>query len=168
MAPASNRFQTLFLIPALAVLMASSATIVSVPATRGDEKQSPDPWTSAQIVQAAALAHELDDKNGAAPTVVYVGFHTLFAGGHIPGAAFQGPASTEKGLANLKKWADGLPRTTSLVIYCGCCPFGKCPNVRPAFTALSGMGFKKLRVLVLPTSLVEDWVNKGFPIQRAL
>ena len=110
--------------------MAASATIVSVPAIRGDEKQSPDPWTSAQVVQAAALAHELDDKNGAAPTVVYVGFHTLFAGGHIPGAAFQGPASTEKGLANLKKLADGLPRTTNLVIYCGCCPFGKCPNVR--------------------------------------
>ncbi len=168
MASAPSRFQTPFLISALAVLMAASATIVSAPAIRGDEKQSPDPWTSAQIVQPAALAHELDDKNGAAPMVVYVGSHTLFAGGHIPGAAFQGPASTEKGLADLKKWAHGLPRTTNLVIYCGCCPFGKCPNVRPAFTVLSSMGFKKLRVLVLPTSLVEDWVNKGFPIQRAL
>jgi hypothetical protein len=168
LAPALNRFRTLFLISALAILMAASATIVSVPAIRGDEKPSPEPWTSAQVVQPGALAHELDDKNGAAPTVAYVGFHTLFAGGHIPGAAFQGPASTEKGLANLKKWADGLPRTANLVIYCGCCPFEKCPNVRPAFTALSGMGFKKLRVLVLPTSLVEDWVNKGFLIQRAL
>jgi thiosulfate/3-mercaptopyruvate sulfurtransferase len=156
------------LISALAVLMAASATIVSVTAIRGDEKQSPDPWTSAQIVQASALAHEFEDRNGAAPTVVYIGFHTLFAGGHIPGATFQGPASTEKGLANLKKWADGLPRTTNLVIYCGCCPFEKCPNVRPAFTALSGMGFKKLRVLVLPTSFVADWADKGFPIQRAL
>jgi hypothetical protein len=166
--PASNRFQTLFLISALAVLMAASATIVSVTAIRGDEKQSPEPWTSAQIVQAGALAHELDDKNGAAPMVVYVGFHALFAGGHIPGAAFQGPASTVKGLTDLKKLADGLPRTTNLVIYCGCCPFGKCPNVRPAFTALSGMGFKKLRVLVLPTSLVADWVDKGFPVQRGM
>ncbi len=157
--------------------MTASATIVSVPAIRGDEKQSPDPWTSAQIVQAAALAHELDDKNGAALTVVYVGFHTLFSGGHIPGAAFQGSApgaafqgsaSTEKGLADLKKWAHGLSRTTNLVIYCGCCPFGKCPNVRPAFTALSGMGFKKLRVLVLPTGLVADWANKGFPLQKRM
>jgi len=148
--------------------MAASATIVSVPAIRGDEKQSPETWTSAQIVQAAALAHELDDKNGAAPTVVYVGFHTLFSGGHIPGAAFQGSASTEKGLAVLKKWAHRLPRTTNLVIYCGCCPFGKCPNVRPAFTALSGMGFKKLRVLVLPTGLVADWANKGFPLQKGM
>ncbi len=168
MAPALNRFRTLFLISALAFLMAASATIVSVPAIRGDQKQSPEPWTSAQIVQAGALAHELDDKNGAALTVVYVGFHTLFSGGHIPGAAFQGSASTEKGLGDLKKWAHRLPRTTNLVIYCGCCPFGKCPNVRPAFTALSGTGFKKLRVLVLPTGLVADWANKGFPLQKGM
>ena len=168
MAPASNRFRTLFFISALAVLIAAPATLISVPVIRGDEKQSPDPWTSAQVVQAGALAHELDDKNGAAPTVVYVGFHTLFAGGHIPGATFQGSASNGKGLANLKTWAAGLPRTTNLVIYCGCCPFEKCPNVRPAFTALSGMGFKKLRVLVLPTGLVADWANKGFPLQKGM
>ena len=168
MAPAANRFQTLFLISALAILIPASAMIVSSTVTCGDEKQPPEPWTPAQIVQAGALAHELDDKNGAAPTVVYVGFHTLFAGGHIPGATFQGSASTEKGLADLKKWADGLPRTTNLVIYCGCCPLEKCPNVRPAFTVLSGMGFRNLRVLVLPTSLVEDWVNKGFPLQKGM
>src|SRR5258708_39639077 len=102
--------------------MAASATIVSVPAIRGDEKQSPDPWTSAQIVQAAALAHELDDKNGAAPTVVSVGFHTLFVGGHIPGATFQGPASTEKGLANLIKWGCAHPRSPNQVDHCCGCP----------------------------------------------
>lgn len=100
--------------------------------------------------------------------IVYVGFHTLFAGGHIPGATFHGSASTESGLAELKKWADGLPRTTNLVIYCGCCPFEKCPNIRPAFTALSGMGFKRLRVLVLPTSFVKDWAEKGYPIQKGM
>jgi thiosulfate/3-mercaptopyruvate sulfurtransferase len=168
LARATSRFQTLFLISALAVLISASATLLAVPVTRGDEKQSPGPWTSGQIVQAGVLARELGDKNGAAPTVVYVGFRTLFAGGHIPGATFYGSASTEKGLADLKKWAGGLPRTTNLVIYCGCCPFEKCPNVRPAFTALSGMGFKKLRVLVLPTSFAMDWVDKGFPIQKGM
>lgn len=168
MARVSIRFRTLFLISALSVLIAASAAIVSVPVTRGDEKQSPEPWTFTQIVKAAALAHELGDKNGAAPTVVYVGFRTLFAGGHIPGATFYGSASSEKGLADLKKWADAIPRTTNLVIYCGCCPFQKCPNVRPAFTALSSMGFKELRVLVLETSFAVDWVDKGYPIQKGM
>jgi thiosulfate/3-mercaptopyruvate sulfurtransferase len=65
----------------------------------------------------------------------------------------------------MTKWADGLPRSTNLVIYCGCCPFEKCPNVRPAFTALNGMGFKKLRVLILPTNLATDWVGKGYPVE---
>src|ERR1700674_1842813 len=88
--------------------------------------------------------------------------------GTFLGVSFHGTASTEQGLVEMKKWADGLPRTTNLVIYCGCCPFEKCPNVRPAFTALSGMGFKKLRVLILPTNLATDWVGKGYPIQTGM
>jgi thiosulfate/3-mercaptopyruvate sulfurtransferase len=168
LAPATIRFQTLFLVSVLIVLFAASATFVSVPAIRGDEKQSSDPWTSAQVVQPADLARELGDKNGTPPTVVYVGFRTLFAGGHIPGASFHGSASTEQGLAELKKWADALPRSTNLVIYCGCCPFDKCPNIRPAFTAMNNMGFKKLRVLVLPTNFATDWADKGYPIQKGM
>lgn len=166
MAQGNKVSKTFFLASALVILLASSATLVSVPDIRGDEKQAADPWTSAQTVQAAEFAHELAEKSGTPPTIVYVGFHTLFAGGHIPGATFHGSASNEQGLAELKKWADALPRTTNLVIYCGCCPFEKCPNIRPAFTALSGMGFKKVRVLVLPTSFVKDWAEKGYPIQK--
>jgi hypothetical protein len=160
--------KTFFLASPLIILLAASATLVSVTAIRGDEKQSADPWTSGQTVQAAEFAHELEEKSATPPTVVYVGFHTLFAGGHIPGATFRGSASTEQGLAELKKWADTLPRTTNVVIYCGCCPFQKCPNIRPAFTALHEMGFKKLRVLILPTSFVKDWAEKGYPIQKGL
>jgi thiosulfate/3-mercaptopyruvate sulfurtransferase len=159
--------KNIFLVSALTILFAASATFVSVPAIRGDEKQSADPWTSAQTVQAAEFAHELGEKSDTA-TVVYVGFHTLFAGGHIPGATFHGSASNEQGLAELKKWVDSLPRTANLVIYCGCCPFEKCPNIRPAFTALSGMGFKKVRVLILPASFVKDWAEKDYPIQKGM
>ena len=168
MAPVKFRLQIVFLISMLLVLVAVSAVLVIVPAIRADDKQSSDPWTSAQTVQAAKLAHEMVDKSVTPAMPVYVGFHTLFAGGHIPGATFHGSASNEQGLAELKKWADGLPRTANLVIYCGCCPFEKCPNIRPAFTALSGMGFKNLRVLILPTSFVKDWAEKAFPIQKGI
>ena len=166
MAPVTNRFQTLLVVSALAVLLVASATLVSAPAIRGDEKQPSDPWTSAQTVLSADFAHELGKQDGAPATVVYVGFHSLFAGGHIPGATFRGSGSTEQGLLELKKWAEELPRSTSLVIYCGCCPLEKCPNVRPAFNALDKMGFKKLRVLILPTSFAKDWADKGYPIQK--
>jgi thiosulfate/3-mercaptopyruvate sulfurtransferase len=134
----------------------------------GQDKKLADPWTSSHAVRADDLARELSDKGGTRLTIVYVGFHTLFAGGHVPGATFHGTASSEQGLADLKKWADTLPRTTDMVIYCGCCPFEKCPNIRPAFLALDKMGFKKLRVLVLPTNFATDWVDKGYPMQKGM
>jgi thiosulfate/3-mercaptopyruvate sulfurtransferase len=165
-APATSRLQAVFFVSAVAILLAGPAGIVSVSAIQGQEKRASDPWTAAQAVQPADLARELGDKNERPPTIMYVGFRTLFAGGHIPGATFHGSASTEQGLSDLKKWADGLPRTASVVIYCGCCPFDKCPNIRPAFIALSKMGFKKLRVLVLPTNFATDWGDKGYPLQK--
>jgi len=124
-----------------------------------------DPWNSAQALQPADLAHELADGKQTRPTVLYVGVRTLFNGGHIPGSSFHGTASTEKGLEEMKSWADTLPRSTNLVIYCGCCPFDRCPNIRPAFSTLHDMGFANLRVLILPTSFAADWVEKGFPVE---
>lgn len=134
----------------------------------GQEKKMADPWSSSETIQPAVLAKILTDKPSSVPTVVFVGFRSLYVGGHVPDAAYHGTASTEQGLAELKAWAASLPRSTDLVIYCGCCPMDKCPNLRPAYTALSGMGFKKLRVLVLPTSFAVDWADKGYPMQRGM
>jgi thiosulfate/3-mercaptopyruvate sulfurtransferase len=153
-----------------ALLFSTAAALFVVPtsAANGDEAKAADPWTAGQIVQPADFVRELTDKVATPPTVLYVGFRSLFVGGHVPGAAYHGTASAEEGLAELKKWADNLPRSTNLVIYCGCCPLEKCPNIRPAFTALSSMGFKRLRVLILPTSFAADWAGKGYPIVKGM
>ncbi|MGH9741603.1 MAG: rhodanese-like domain-containing protein [Candidatus Acidiferrum sp.] len=128
-----------------------------------------DPWAPAQVLQPPELVRELGaSKPQNAPAIVYVGFRTLFEGGHIPGASFHGTASTEKGLAELKKSLAAIPHSTNVVIYCGCCPFDRCPNIRPAYTALHEMGFTHLRVLALPKSFAADWVEKGYPIKKGL
>jgi thiosulfate/3-mercaptopyruvate sulfurtransferase len=127
----------------------------------------PAPWTSAQSVDAAALAKELaDSKPANQPKIVCVGFHTLYNGAHIADASFHGPASTPQGLDDLKNWAKPLPRSANVVIYCGCCPLAHCPNVRPAFTALRDMGFTHLRVLILPHDFATDWVGPGYPVAK--
>jgi thiosulfate/3-mercaptopyruvate sulfurtransferase len=134
-----------------------------------NQEKAVEPWKDAQVLHAADLARENGNpKDGSAPTIVYVGFRTLFEGGHIPEASFHGTASKEEGFAELKKWLAGLPRSTNLVIYCGCCPFDRCPNIRPAYAALHEMGFTHVRVLVLPTSFAADWVEKGYPMQKGL
>ena len=128
-----------------------------------------DPWTSVQLVEAEELARELSANKGAArPIILYVGFRTLFIGGHIPGAQFHGTASTEAGIAGVKEWSESLPKNTNLVMYCGCCPFDKCPNIHPAFVLLRNMGFTRIRVLRLPTSFAADWAEKNHPIEKGL
>src|SRR5579885_3564739 len=139
-----------FWVAALCVLWAAALAQERQARTGGDEAKRAEPWSAAETVSAEELHRELTNEKGPRPVIVYVGFRTLFAGGHIPGATFHGTASKSEGLEELKKWAKDLPRTASVVIYCGCCPFERCPNIRPAYAALREMEFSKVRVLMLP------------------
>jgi len=124
-----------------------------------------NPWTKSQTVQPADLVKELENPKSA-PTVVFVGFKRLYTAGHVKGAQYHGTAGNAEGLKELATWAATFPRTTNLVIYCGCCPMEHCPNVRPAFKALQDLGFKNLRVLLLPTNFETDWANQGLPYNK--
>ena len=124
-----------------------------------------DPWNKDQTVQAADLVKELSNSQ-TAPTVVFVGFKRLYTAGHIKGSQYHGTGGSEEGLKELTAWAPGLPRSTNLVIYCGCCPMERCPNIRPAFRALQGLGFKNLRLLLIPQDFATDWAGKGFPYDK--
>ena len=126
-----------------------------------------DPWSPAQTVSAAFLAASLKQEDAPRPVIIYVGVHTLYAGGHIPGAVFHGPGSTEQGINALKKFAATISKDSDVVLYCGCCPLTKCPNIRPAFVELEKMGFQHVRVLILPTSFAADWAEKGYPVEKS-
>ena len=128
-------------------------------------QNSAEPWTKAESVEAPNLVKELNDPK-TAPTVIFVGFQRLYTAGHIKGAQVHGGGGSPDGLKEMKAWAATLPKTTNVVVYCGCCPIERCPNVRPAFTALRELGFAKLRVLVLPTSFEVDWAEKGYPYDK--
>jgi hypothetical protein len=147
----------------LVVLVAVAAALLLV--SHDSLRAASDPWTSSQTVQPADLLKELSDSKSA-PTIVFVGFNRLYTSGHIKGAQNHGMAGNEVGLQELKTWASSLPRSTKLVIYCGCCPMDRCPNLRPAFTALHDLGFAKLRVLILPTDFAVDWAGKGYPYDK--
>ena len=113
---------------------------------------------------AATLASQL--KSNAAPHILYVGFPILFKGARIPSAVFAGPCSKKEGLDLLAQSVKALPHDADIVIYCGCCPFVRCPNVRPAYKALKDAGFTNVKVLQLDTNLHTDWVEKGYPTDK--
>jgi len=102
----------------------------------------------------------------AMPLMLQVGSHVLYAQAHIPGSEYIGPASNDAGLQQLRKRVESLPRGKSIVLYCGCCPWNHCPNVQPAFEALRGMGFTKVKVLYIADNFGTNWVDKGYPTAR--
>jgi len=157
-----------FWLAALCVLLSAGFARERQARAGADEAKGGEPWSAAETVSAEDLHRELTSKYGQRPEIVYVGFRTLFAGGHIPGATFHGTASKPEGLEELRNWASSQPRTASVVLYCGCCPFERCPNVRPAYAALHAMGFRKVRVLILPTSFAADWAGKGYAIEKGM
>jgi rhodanese-related sulfurtransferase len=123
-----------------------------------------EPWKAEELIQPVDLKYMLasDEK----PLVFQVGIVHLYKMGHIPGSTFAGMASTPEGLATLKKTVQDAPRTRDVVIYCGCCPMGDCPNIRPAYRVLREMGFKNVKVLNLPTNFTQDWQMKGYPVEK--
>ncbi len=145
------------------------------PLSRGEQadqsRQLPvlpsDPWQASQLMTPEDLSTSLSKATADKPLVLYTGFPVLYQGGHIAGAILAGPASKTDGLQRLNQEVKGLPRDKSIVLYCGCCPWKDCPNVRPAFRTLEDLGFKNVRVLYLPKNLLTDWITKGFPTQKA-
>ena len=173
------RFASFLGIAVFLAAMILAAAYFSAPTGAGQSRiaalpVASDPWSASQTIEPSDLVKELglskgepgESKSAAKPIVVCVGFRPLYMGAHVPGSVFHGAAQSEQGLADLKRWAQGLPRNTNLVVYCGCCPLDHCPNLRPAFTALRDLGFANLRVLLLPHDFASDWVEKGYPVEK--
>jgi thiosulfate/3-mercaptopyruvate sulfurtransferase len=100
------------------------------------------------------------------PLVLQVGPHTLYAQAHIPGAEFMGAASGDEGKQKLRDRVKLLPKTSAIVIYCGCCPWSHCPNIHPAYLLLHSLGFTNVKVLYIADNFGTDWGSKGYPVVK--
>ena len=148
----------------------------SAPLSRGEqpEHQSQplaalpsDPWQVSQLMKPEELAKSLSEASGEKMLVLCVGYPLPYHGAHITGSKYVGPASKPDGIEKLKQTVESLPHDKQIVLYCGCCPWTNCPNIRPAFQSMKDWGFKNVKALYLPRNLRQDWIDKGFPIQKA-
>jgi thiosulfate/3-mercaptopyruvate sulfurtransferase len=118
----------------------------------------PEPWTAKQLMAPADLAAIINAPNAKKPVIFCVG-----PGALVKGSLDMGPAKEKENLEKLKQQLNKLPRDTDVVIYCGCCPFEHCPNIRPAFNLLNEMKFSNAHLLNLEHNIKTDWVAKGYP-----
>jgi len=128
----------------------------------------PEPWQATQEIQPEDLVKVFASPAGERPVVLYVGFHVLYQNGHIVGAQPTGPASEPDGVQGLHRALQGLPRDRKVVLYCGCCPWADCPNIRTAFRIAQDAGFKHVQVLVLQKGFPQDWMGKGYAFETGL
>lgn len=125
-----------------------------------------DPGPGPQLIQASELVKLLHERAATKPLIIQVGFRTLYQQAHIPGSEYVGPASEAQGRQELHNRVQALPRNRFIVLYCGCCPWSHCPNVKPAYQELRKMGFRNVRVLYIANNFGVDWLDKGYPVSK--
>jgi len=135
----------------------------------GIQRPQPNPvgkWQPSELIRPQELIVKVRDNGPSKPVIIFTGFMPLYRAGHVPGAVFGGPASSAAGLETLKRAVAGVPKNREIVVYCACCPWEACPNVRPAVELLHQLGYKQVKALVIPSNLEADWTAKGYPLQK--
>ena len=147
------------------------ALIAWIPATPAWSEESAPPsapadsWQKAERMAPEELAQILRTAGAEKPAMFHVGFRVLFAQAHIPGSHFAGPGKDQTGIDALRKAVAALPKTTLIVLYCGCCPWERCPNLEKPWMFLRAAGFTRVKVLYMPKNFGQDWVQKGYPVE---
>jgi hypothetical protein len=119
---------------------------------------------STQLIQPEELKTLLISTGAVQPLILQVGSRVMFDQAHIPTSEYAGPGSREDGLSLLRDRVKTLAKNKFIVLYCGCCPWSRCPNVGGAYKTLTDLGFTNLKVLSIADNFGSDWVSKGYPV----
>ncbi len=117
-----------------------------------------------QLIQPEELRTMLNSTGALQPLILQVGSRVMFDQAHIPTSEYAGPGSRENGLYLLRDRVKPLAKSRFIVLYCGCCPWSRCPNVGGAYKTLSDLGFTNVKVLYIADNFGSDWVGKGYPV----
>lgn len=153
------------------IILLSIATIAMAFSIHNNPfQQESEPWSESQLMEPVKLAQMLNDPSEQGNQLILAvnpdGMYGLPYEGGIKEARWFGPTEKEKYLKDLKEFLQQLDQDENIVIYCGCCPFDKCPNIRPAFSLLNSMGFTKHKLLNMPKNIKENWIDKGYPMKE--
>ena len=118
-------------------------------------------WKKEQLMPTADLAAKLNGNVSDKPIVFNVGPME-----NIKTAKFVGRGTSVTSIDKMKSELSMENKSKTVVIYCGCCSFSSCPNIKPSFDALVAAGFKNTKVLEIPEGIKPDWVAKGYPMEE--
>lgn len=120
-----------------------------------------DPIKKDNLIQPQELANLIVNPKAVKPVIFNIGNVD-----QIKGAINIGAINTEEGMKKFKFEVGSLAKDKQIVVYCGCCSSDNCPNIRPAIKYLIDNGYKNAKVLNIPVGIKEDWLQKGFPVEK--
>lgn len=126
------------------------------------QEQNTFPWEeTGRILEPAELADRLNADDGANPLIFNLG-----PVDNIKGAIHFGALTNDANKKKLVTYLENVAKDREIVIYCGCCPFTVCPNIRPAYAFFEENGFEHFKVLNLEESLNANWIAHGYPMEE--
>lgn len=121
-------------------------------------QQNQEPWNSTQLLEPATLASKISQNQTNNILILSVGPDAV-----IKGSVDIGSTQEKENIKKMKSYLKNVPKDKEVIIYCGCCSFDKCPNIRPGFNVLKDMGFKNTKLLNLPKNIKVNWIDKNYP-----
>lgn len=112
-------------------------------------------------MEPAELAEILNNPKAKQPLVISVAPAAV-----IRNSVDIGPGEESSNIQKLRKHLKNTSKDEAIVVYCGCCPFDKCPNIRPAFSLLNEMQFKNHKLLNIKQNLKVNWIDRGYPVNE--
>lgn len=140
-------------------VLISGLAIITYAFRNFSQPKDGEPWNESQLIQPSDLAKTLNNPDIPQPFIFNIG-----PSGLIKNAIEIGSAQDAENLNLLKTHLAKIPSNKEIVIYCGCCPFNDCPNIRPAFKLLNDLKFTNHKLLNLTQNLKVEWVDKGYPM----
>ncbi|ODS80719.1 MAG: hypothetical protein ABS46_13455 [Cytophagaceae bacterium SCN 52-12] len=137
------------------------AGLLAVLAFQVEAQQKQEPWKPGQLMATKVLADRILAGKAENMLIVSIG-----PDDPIEGSIDIGPGKDKESIAALKSLLGKTPKDKEVVIYCGCCPFDRCPNIRPAFKLMNDMGFKNAKLLDIPRNIKVDWIDKDYPVKE--
>ena len=121
--------------------------------------QQQDPWNNNQLVNPADLAAKIEKGQAGNLLILNIGPDAV-----IKGSVNIGPGQDAENIDKLKAYLQSVPKDKEVILYCGCCPFSRCPNIRPAFKTLAELGFVNRKLLDIPKNIKANWLDKGYAV----
>ena len=142
-----------------------TATLAFAGVAAAQALPSNDPIPQSSLITPEQLNQTLQSAKQK-PLILNVGPRSMFTQAHIPGSEYMGAGSSDAGQQKLRDRVKSLPKNAAIVIYCGCCPWGHCPNMHPAYQVLHSLGFTNVKAVYIANDFGTDWVNKGLPVAK--